>query len=128
MDILERRHLGCLLEELKRDGYRVVGPTVSDGAIVYADLAGEEDLPIGWGEAQEAGSDRLVRRPDAAVFGYTVGPHSWKKFLHPAETPLLQVRHTNAGLAFEAVPDNAPACAFIGVRACDLAALAVQNN
>ena len=70
-------------------GFRVVGPTVRDGAIVYDDLDSAADLPIGWTDVQEAGRYRLERRDDEARFGYAVGPHSWKQFLLPAARPAL---------------------------------------
>ena len=47
------------------------------------------DLPVGWTDEQEAGRYRLRRRNDEALFGYVVGPQSWKKYLHPAEVRLL---------------------------------------
>ena len=40
--------LELLLAALRRRGYRVVGPTVRDGAIVYADLESAAELPVGW--------------------------------------------------------------------------------
>ena len=38
-----------LIEELRRRGYRVVGPTVRDNAIVLDELDSADDLPHGWG-------------------------------------------------------------------------------
>src|SRR5215469_1349028 len=40
--------LDVLLSALADRGYRVLGPTVRDGAIVYDDLDSAADLPIGW--------------------------------------------------------------------------------
>jgi sulfhydrogenase subunit beta (sulfur reductase) len=39
-------------------------------------------------DEQDGGKYRLRKRPDGALFGYAVGPHSWKKFLFPPVTRL----------------------------------------
>src|SRR5271169_1446004 len=88
--VLEREHLDQLLEALAGRGYEVVGPTLRDGAIVYDQLHSTEDLPSGWTDEQAGGKYRLKRRKDQALFGYVVGPHSWKKFLHPPLQRLWQ--------------------------------------
>ena len=40
--------LPSLLDALRQRGYRVVGPTVPDQAIVYDDIVSIDDLPRGW--------------------------------------------------------------------------------
>ena len=91
--IITAEGLQALLDTLQRRGYRVVGPTVRDQAIVYDDIASVADLPAGWTDEQDGGRYRLARRDDDALFGYAVGPHSWKKFLHP---PVLRLWHASA--------------------------------
>jgi formate hydrogenlyase subunit 6/NADH:ubiquinone oxidoreductase subunit I len=85
------------------------------------------DLPVGWTDVQDAGSYRLERREDDAYFGYVVGPHSWKRYLYPPRSLLW--RGTRAGRGFE-VEQPAPEerYAFLGVRACELAAMRVQDR
>lgn len=83
MQVIERNAIDTLFEILKRRGFRLVGPTVRDGAIVYDELTAVADLPIGWMDEQDGGTYRLKKRGDEALFGYVVGPHSWKKILHP---------------------------------------------
>jgi hypothetical protein len=85
---VERSDLDALLAAIAGQGYHVVGPTVRDGAIVYGDVSSSADLPVGWGDEQDGGSYRLRRREDEAVFGYAVGPQSWKQFLHPPKLRL----------------------------------------
>ena len=125
---LERADLPRLFEALQARGYRVVGPTLRDGAIVYDTLAGVADLPAGWTDAQEGGTYRLTRRNDAALFGYAVGPHSWKKFLFPPEERIFRARRTEDG--FEVLPEEitAPKLAFLGVRSCEIQAIAIQDK
>jgi formate hydrogenlyase subunit 6/NADH:ubiquinone oxidoreductase subunit I len=127
--ILERSHFQQLVDTLRNCGYEVIGPTMRDGAIVYDDIATEADFPIGWTDEQEGGFYRLSQRADRALFGYTVSPQSWKRFLHPPEVRLWQAQRINGG--FEIVPDEgdeSPPYAFIGVRACELHAIEIQDR
>ncbi|MEP5506230.1 MAG: 4Fe-4S dicluster domain-containing protein [Luteolibacter sp.] len=125
---LERADFSRLFEVLRGRGYQVVGPTVRDGAIVYDSLNGPEQLPVGWGDEQESGTYRLKKRDDDALFGYVVGPHSWKKYLFPPEQRIFKARRTADG--FEVQPEEiaAPKLAFLGVRSCELHAIAVQDR
>ena len=62
--VAEERHLTPepdaptphLVEALRARGFRVPGPVVRDGAIVYDDLESAADLPVGWTDRQEAGT------------------------------------------------------------------------
>ncbi len=126
--VLERADFPRLFEVLAGRGYQVVGPTVRDGAIVYDALDGPEQLPAGWTDEQDGGTYRLKRRDDAALFGYVVGPHSWKKFLFPPEQRVFRAHRTADG--FEVLPEEvaAPKLAFLGVRSCELHAIAIQDR
>ena len=98
-----------------------------DGAIVYEPVSQLSDLPIGWTDRQEPGRYRLERRDDAALFGFTVGPQAWKRFLHPPAETLWTMRRGEDGVTVESPADIAPKFAFIGVRACELHAIAIQD-
>jgi len=120
--------LGRLIEALARRDYSVIAPTVRDGAIVYDPIDSARDLPSGWTDEQSPGHYRLKPRQDDAFFGYAVGPQSWKKYLHPAEVRLWSAERE--GGTFRILNNEAkPAAqAFLGVRACELAAIAVQDR
>jgi formate hydrogenlyase subunit 6/NADH:ubiquinone oxidoreductase subunit I len=127
--ILAASELARLIEALVRKGYAVVGPTVRDGAIVYDQVDSVKDLPAGWTDEQAPGHYRLKRREDDALFGYVVGPQSWKKYLHPAEVRLWSAERQ--GETFRILNNEAKPAApqvFLGVRACELAAIAVQDR
>ena len=133
--VLENKDFQHLLDAVIKRGYQVLGPTVRDAAIVYDELKSAADLPVGWTDEQEAGHYRLRRRNnnnssnnnDEARFGYVVGPQSWKKYLHPAEVRLLTAERS--GQTFRILNNESapPRRAFLGVRACELAAIAVQD-
>ena len=126
--VIERGQLQTLLDALRARGMRTVGPRLRDGAIVYDELESADDLPAGWSDRQEAGAYRLVKRDDQALFGYNVGPHSWKQFLHPPALRLSRIESVDGKLVFERGEPRAPTFAFIGVRACELQAIAVQDR
>lgn len=117
-----------LFVALRGAGYLIVGPTVRDEVIVYEQIESSADLPRGWTDDQRAGHYRLKRRDDEALFGYVVGPHSWKKYLFPPELALVRSQRTGDGWDMRAAENDAPAYAFVGVRACELAALAIQDK
>ena len=126
--VVEARDLDALLAALRERGHTLLGPSVRDGAIVVAEIGGAADLPVGWTDEQEGGRYRLRRRDDAALFGFAVGPHSWKRYLHPPALVRWRARRDDGG--FVAEPDTAPPprYAFIGVRPCELAAILVQDR
>jgi ferredoxin len=125
---MDRVDFQLLFDSLRAGGYTVIGPTVRDGAIVYSELRCVEDLPIGWTDRQEAGAYHLERRSDRALFGYNVGPHSWKGYLYPARERLWTGRKSDRGFDIEEEKVASAQYAFIGVRACELAAIAVQDR
>ena len=125
---IERDDLQQIIDSLANRGYRVIGPTVRDGAIIYETIERLEDLPIGWTDRQDAARYRIERRADAALFGYAVGPHSWKRFLHPPVERLWQARRQGDDFAVVESEETAGPLAFIGVRACELRAIAIQDR
>jgi ferredoxin len=118
-----------LVATLRDDGYRVIGPTVRDNAIVLAEIESADALPYGWGVTLEPGGYRLRRRDDGAAFANSAGPQSWKSFLHPARTELWTARRDDDGGFTVTEPDEEPPrYAFLGVRGCDLKAIAIQDR
>ena len=117
-----------LLAALKARGYRTIGPTIRDETIVYDDVAGIADLPRGWTAEQEPARYRLQRRNDDALFGFAVGPHSPKRQFHRPIQRLFRAKA--AGGTFQVTPEapQSPKLALIGVRACELAAIGIQDR
>lgn len=114
-----------LIEELQRRGFRVVGPTLRDNAIVLAEIDSAAQLPYGWGVDVAPGSYRLRNRADQAAFGHSAGPQSWKQFLHPQRQRVWSSDGPDDGVQLRADEFR---YAFLGVRGCDLAAIGVLDR
>ena len=126
--VIRAEDLNLLFDALRQRGFTVVGPTIRQDAIVYDELPSADALPAGWTDEQAPGSYRLRRRDDGALFGYAVGPHSWKRYLFPPVTPLFSASRDGQAVLTEDPEPPAPTYAFIGVRACELAAIDVQDR
>ena len=122
--VLDRPGLDALVAALQARGYQVIGPTMRDDAIVLAELRSGADLPDGWGVDVAPGRYRLRRRADGAAFAHSAGQQSWKQFLHPPQRPIW----SSDGTSFTLARDEPPRYAFLGVRACDLASIAVLGR
>jgi ferredoxin len=126
--VLDRGHLQKLFDVLAARGYQLVGPTVRENAIVYSEIDSVSDLPEGWTDEQDAGTYRLKKTKENALFNYTVGPHAWKKYLHPAELCLWEAKRDGAGFRLDSNGSKLPRHAFVGVRSCELHAIAIQDK
>jgi len=120
--------LQTLINALAQRGYEVLGPVVKDGAIVYDRIARVADLPVGWTDHQEAGRYRLERRTDGAVFGFAVGPQSWKQFLHPPLESLWAMCQRDGAVTISGSATTMGKHAFLGVRSCEIHAIAIQDR
>lgn len=126
--VMGRDGLDALIAALSGDGYAVIGPRLRDGAVVYDPLNRAADLPWGVIDEQDGGRYRLGQGDANAAFAHTVGPQSWKKYLYPPRQTLWTGRRNGRGFTVEAPADPVPRVAFLGVRACELAAIAVQDR
>jgi ferredoxin len=133
--VIDLDGLEALVQALGARGYTVVGPTVRDGAIVNAPITSITDLPRGWGDEQDAALYRLRRRDDDKLFGFASGAQSAKPVFFPTDELLGRSRRSGVSLAVEpaepaAPPTTAgsPPYALIGVRSCDLRAIAIHDE
>jgi ferredoxin len=129
---LARAQLGRLLDALVARGYTVLGPMVREHTVAFAELGGVEDLPIGWRDEQAPGRYRLEQTGSTRCFDVVHGPGSLKPHAFAPREPLVRVEMDGdeVGGSFRASlvePPRRP-LAVIGVRSCDLAALAVQDR
>jgi sulfhydrogenase subunit beta (sulfur reductase) len=131
---LPREGLDDLLRALAADGRRLVGPVVTDGALLVREIESAADLPIGWTLRTAPGLARLERLPPGPgadrVFQYPVPSDGIKRHVFPSRVDALSMEAADDGtlrIRVEAPGGPAPV-AIIGARACDLAALAVQDR
>ncbi|QDZ27104.1 4Fe-4S dicluster domain-containing protein [Noviherbaspirillum sp. UKPF54] len=126
---LPRARLQDLIDALHGAGYRCVGPTPKDGAIVFDTLHSAAQLPAGLQDEQEPGRYRLHAGGGVRQFAWANGPQALKPLLFaPREVLWRATRRPDGSLAFdEALPREKPLAVF-GVRSCDLAALAILDR
>ncbi len=120
--------LDRLLDALRTDGRTVIGPTVADDAVVYAPIEHAAELPIGWRATQAPGRVRLEHGESERVFDVPIGLTSWKRFTFPPRVPITIGRRTGATVSFDEPTREPERLAFVGVRACELAALGITDR
>ena len=126
--IVRKKEFGNFLDRLGKLGYRTVGPRVVDGAIVYGDLEGAEDLSHGYIDSQDGGYYRLVQDRQAGVFDFVVGPNSLKNYVFPPRDTVLRADRTDDTWEYSSPETPSERIAVIGVRSCDLHALAISDR
>ncbi len=118
-----------LLAALSALGYRCLGPQVREGAIIFDDLKDADQLPWGLRDAQKPGYYRLEKSEETEAFAWANGPQAIKPLLFKPKESLWRVQKNAEGkyLFQETLPEHQP-IALIGARACDLAAMQVQDK
>lgn len=118
-----------LLDALNRAGYRCVGPKLKDGAILYEPLDSAADLPLGVSDEQAPGRYRTSATGSRRRFAWANGPQALKPFLFaPRETLWRATRRPDGRLEFQRTEPERRPLAVIGARACDIAALDLQDR
>lgn len=126
---LARADLQCLLDALKASHRKLLGPQVRDGAVVFDALDRVEQLPRGWRDEQAPGRYRLTASDSPRCFAWAVGAQALKPLTFAPREVLWRAERNGRGeLQFSEPPLNTPPLAVIGVRACDLAALHLQDQ
>jgi ferredoxin len=126
--VMDSAGLDALLTTLAKLGYESKGPVVRDGAIMPGPVHGIADLPVGAHDVQAPGRYHLEQGDDHAVFGWAVGPGSWKAEFFPPTQELWRSTVSDDGVTTE-VPDRETApLAIVGARPCELAGLAVLDR
>jgi ferredoxin len=120
--VLDVGALQALIDVARDDGRTVVGPTLRNGAVVHDVISSVDELPRGVHDEQEPGHYRARARGGAALFGYAVGPQSWKPWVFPARELIGSSRSPSTEGA------EPPRLLLLGVRGCDLAALGVLDR
>lgn len=131
LHIVPRSGLDQLITALRDEHHTVIGPTLRDEVIVYDEITKAADLPAGYADRQGPGSYRVEKINGDHYFEHVVGPHSWKRYLFPPKVRLFGATRdggTDSPFNVEVRKKDAPKYAFLGVRACELAAIAIQDR
>jgi ferredoxin len=112
--------LQSLIDLLRSEGFCVVGPTIDQQAILYDEITSVLQLPRGFSDSQSPALYQISKTPSGPAsqkyFHFNLGPHSWKKYLYPPDS-ILPGEHSTA-----------KPLAILGARACELAAIAIQDR
>lgn len=122
---IDKEQLSSLFKTLQQQGYKLIGPKLENKAITYDTLDSIHDLPMGWQDIQDKGFYRLQKRNDNALFGYNIGSRSFKQFLFPSQEKILSLQQGNKQPLLVKKQEK---LALIGVRACELAAIQIQDK
>lgn len=125
---LRRADLQALLDALAARGWRVQAPVLRDGSVVFDDVQRVDELPVGWRDEQSPGRQRLERAASGRVFDVVHGPSAIKPLTFAPRETLIDVEIEGGRFLARPRKPAPDRRALVGVRACDLAALAVQDR
>lgn len=125
---ITKDQLDVIVDEFRLRGYRAILPKVADGAVVYDEADNISEMPIGLLDQQEGGSYRLKPSEREGYFDYVVGPHSVKRYLFPPTETILRAQRVGESWQFESPEPASERTVIIGVRSCDLHAIAIQDR
>lgn len=121
--------LNQLLLQLQGEGYNCLGPQLQDGVISFLPLQDVGQLPRGWGVDQGPAHYHAVRQQHSRYFAWSNGPQAIKPLtFQPRELLWESRRDASGGLAFSTPQLDQGPIALFGIRACDLAALQLQDE
>lgn len=124
---IDKSDLGLIFGKLKKT-HRVIGPRLENDTIVLTEIE-FGDLPAGVKDRQAPGCYKLDEGREAGeIFSFSHGPNSFKNFLNPAAQELSRFSKTRKGIAIQGISPEERPLAFVGVRACDLAALRLLDR
>ncbi len=121
--------LQYLLDQLVTQGYECLGPKPVDGAIQYLPIASTDDLSPGITLESTPGHYRLLEGKTHRLFSWANGPQGLKPMLFSPRESLWSSEKDHQGrIEFKPSKPAVRPRAVIGVRACDLAALKLQDQ
>ncbi len=126
---LQRENLQQLIDALHDQGYQCIGPRVDTHAIVYDEINSVADLPKGIEVSQAPGQYHLHQYTHLRHFSWANTAQAIKPLTFTAKEILWQCEKDAQGnLVFKQQEPDIKPLAIIGARACDLAALKLQQK
>ena len=127
--VIDRAGLDALIGALRRRGFTVIGPRVRSEAIVYDEIASADELPAGVEDVQDGGTYRLRDRGTTARCSPTPSATTPSSASCSRRcVPVWRARRAQDGTLDVEPPPPPPRYAFLGVRSCDLHAVAIQDR
>jgi len=126
--VIDEVGLDALIAELRRRGFRTRGPVVRDQAILHDEVSSTGDLPGGWRDQQAPGRYRLEQVGGPELFGWAVGPASWKSEFFPPEEVVWRASVYDGQVTVTEPDGTTDPVALIGIRPCELSALDVLDR
>lgn len=129
LQYLQRTDLSTLFDLLIQKGFSLYGPQVVEDVISYDQIDSVAALPQGMTDQQSPGRYRLKSNGDQRQFNWSNGPQAIKPLLNPARDVLWQAKRDSKGQIHFVVPEEQiQKVAVIGAKACDIAALKLQDK
>ncbi|AHK78477.1 cytochrome C [Ectothiorhodospira haloalkaliphila] len=127
---LPRAEADRLLEALRGAGFgRILGPVAREGTLLFQPLRRWDDLPAGVRDVQQPGRYRLQEQDTPRCFAWANGPQALKPLTFRPREPIWRAQRSADGqLSFQSTQEDPEPTALIGLRACDLAALDLQER
>lgn len=126
---MKREHLQRLIDVLHDQGFCCIGPRIDAQAIVYDEIKSVSQLPVGIQVEQSPGIYKLEQHSHKRHFSWANTAQAIKPLTFTAEETLWKCEKDAKGnLKFVQQLPETKALAIIGARACDLAALKLQQQ
>jgi len=125
---LPKAALDGMIETLKSRGYTVIAPTLRRDAVKLEPIARSDEIARGLRDIQDGGRYRLEEGDEAFFFECAVGPDSAKSYFFPSFQELFALDIESGRFALHQSRVQPPKLALFGLRACDLAAIRVQDR
>ncbi|MHC4995675.1 MAG: 4Fe-4S dicluster domain-containing protein [Planctomycetota bacterium] len=125
---LPKEALDTLVQLLCGEGYTVIAPTLRDGVISMQPIRESTQIARGVTDEHDGGRYRTTRTDEGFFFHYVVGPDGPKRYFFPPQQKLFTISVQGERFDLKETGPKPPKLAFIGIRACELAAIAVQDR
>ncbi|MCC7407368.1 MAG: 4Fe-4S dicluster domain-containing protein [Phycisphaeraceae bacterium] len=129
---IDNQGLDRMVRSLMGQGYQVIAPRVRDGVIAFRPITDADQIAHGVRDEQDGGHYRLTEadssEDDHLPFEYVVGPEGPKRYLFPPRQQLFKMHVSENRFVLDEGAPPPPKLALLGVRPCELAAIAVQDR
>ena len=122
-----RESISVLFQNLRSQGYTVVGPSLREGVVRLAEITEPGELASGVLDAQAPGRYSITG-DSPSFFSSLNGPDSPKRFLHPPEVVLTKLIEGDRGVEQTSTFHSDKRYAFFGLRPCDLRAVEIMDG